>query len=645
MKELVQKIKNYDEDFSKEVLEYFDRQSNYLNFKIKKIKTNENNQVNNPSHEINFDCKNYWILGDINTGKTTFFDKLYDFFLNPFEYGSPIKNNIINNSTLHLQSELEDKILQITIKSNSDNKSVKILLNSNLDIKSLENYGLLNNNLNLINFITQKVDDDEFFKKTNFSISNFFNFSQNYLVDMNIIQIKKILENQFRDILDKKIKNEKNLASIELNITNVKDEIETVNEKLENIDLFLKKKDEINLYLDNYEKDKHLEDLMEEKKKLTKKIENLRNRLKRQKIVHRYEKKTFELTDKYIRDLYFEYNPYCPICGHYGTLKSFRDRLEEDQCYLCGLFQFDYLEDQDKENDDISVDNDSEKNLKIKIKELDNERLRKTEKINNLLDNKKEKEINQELKKALNFFYIDIIRPGFTIAEETKRKRKLKKNFEFLLKEKRQELDLSKNKKKKLSEKNEKFNTDIRTLKSAIEDIENEAEKQIKILINEIKDSISSYWKEITKDPIGDIFYNPEPKSLEYVTVSNNDKPWPNRIKNVKKDNQLSDSALNALRYSIHLSFLKVLYDNKKKLPLKAIIIDTPDFEINKSFFKVINEDFVKERDFQIIILTTNKEEQFQSWNEKRFDKYEKRKKMDSKVRQMMMDYYLNKKR
>ena len=141
------------------------------------------------------------------------------------------------------------------------------------------------------------------------------------------------------------------------------------------------------------------------------------------------------------------------------------------------------------------------------------------------------------------------------------------------------------------------------------------------------------------------MFYFSNSQSLQYVTVSNNNKPWPNPIRDIKKDNQLSDSALNALRYAIHLSFLKILYDERAYLPLKFIIIDTPDYEIDSAFYNVLEEDFIKKRNFQIIILTTSKSALFESWTSEKFEKYEKRKKMDKETRQMVIDYYLKPKK
>ena len=80
-------------------------------------------------------------------------------------------------------------------------------------------------------------------------------------------------------------------------------------------------------------------------------------------------------------------------------------------------------------------------------------------------------------------------------------------------------------------------------------------------------------------------------------------------------------------------------------LPLKFIIIDTPDYEIDSAFYNVLEEDFIKKRNFQIIILSTSKSAPFESWTTEKFEKYEKRKKMDKETRQMVIDYYLKPKK
>lgn len=641
--DLIKKIKKFDNILSEKIQKLSESKLDYQNFKIKKIRTNENNQVNNPSHEIDFDKENYWILGDINTGKTTYFDKIYDFFVRPMDYGSPIKTNILNSSTLALLNQVEDLEIILDIKSNSDRKVSEILINSNTN--DFQIYGLWENKLNLINFITQKTIDDEFFKQQDFNIGNFSDFSYNYLIKNNILQIFDEIQSSNNQIKQdiKTIENE--LISIDLNIINLENETKDLSERKYNIELFLNYTNEIRDYLENYKRDEEIENLMVAKKEILRKKKGLKNRLNREESTKKYENKVYKQTDKNIKDLYYELDPFCPICGNAQTLKAFKKKYDKASCYLCGEYKFDY-----EIKDTIKVVKKPEKvedgeNLVKKIDYLNDELTKIIKKININLNKKKKTEISNELRKLLNVYYLDLIRPGFSFNEEIQRKKELKENFEYLYKTKTKDLELYKKKKQTLTEKQKRSKNNFVQLKSVLEEIKTKQEDKIKKLFNKIIQSISEYWQRITNDPIGDMFYFSNSQSLQYVTVSNNNKPWPNPIRDIKKDNQLSDSALNALRYAIHLSFLKILYDEHAYLPLKFIIIDTPDYEINSAFYNVLEEDFIKKRNFQIIILSTSKSALFESWNSEKFEKYEKRRKMDKETRQMVIDYYLKPKK
>ena len=641
--DLIKKIKKFDNILGEKIQKLSESKLDYQNFKIKKIRTNENNQVNNPSHEIDFDKENYWILGDINTGKTTYFDKIYDFFVRPMDYGSPIKTNILNSSTLALLNQVEDLEIILDIKSNSDTKVSEILINSNTN--DLQIYGLWENKLNLINFITQKTIDDEFFKQQDFDIGNFSDFSYNYLIKNNILQIFDEIQSSKEQIKQdiKTIENE--LISIDLNIINLENETKDLSERKYNIELFLNYTNEIRDYLKNYKRDEEIENLMVAKKEILRKKKVLKNRLNREESTKKYENKVYKQTDKNVKDLYYELDPFCPICGNAQTLKAFKKKYDKASCYLCGEYKFDY-----EIKDTIKVEKKPEKvedgeNLFKKIDYLNDELTKIIRKININLNKKKKTEISNELRKLLNVYYLDLIRPRFSFDEEIQRKKELKENFEYLYKIKTKDLDVYKKKKQTLTEKQKRSKNNFVQLKSVLEEIKTKQQDEIKKLFNKIIQSISEYWQRITNDPIGDMFYFSNSQSLQYVTVSNNNKPWPNPIRDIKKDNQLSDSALNALRYAIHLSFLKIFYDERAYLPLKFIIIDTPDYEIDSAFYNVLEEDFIKKRNFQIIILTTSKSALFESWTSEKFEKYEKRKKMDKETRQMVIDYYLKPKK
>ncbi len=643
--DLLKNIKKFDNILSEKIQRLSDSKLDYQNFKVKKIRTNENNQVNNPSHKIDFNNNNYWILGDINTGKTTYFDKIYDFFVRPKDYGSPIKTNIMNRSTLELSNQAGDLEIILDIKSNSDRKVSEILFDSNSNTINMQIYGLLENKLNLINFITQKTINDEFFKQQNFNISNFSDFSYNYLIKNNILQIFNEIQSSKNRIKQNIKVIEKELISIDLNIINLESEIKDLSERKDNIELFLNHTNQIKDYLDNYQKDEEIEDLLATKKEILRKKKVLKSRQKREESTKKYENKVFKKTDEKIKELYYELDPFCPICGNAQTLKAFKKKFDKTSCYLCGEYTFDYeIKDTLEVEKNTQQVEDDDKLFK-RINYLKEELRKISRKINIKLNKKKKIEISNELRKLLNVYYLDLIRPGFSFDEEIQRKKELKENFEYLYNTKTKELEPIKNKKQNLTEEQKRNKNNLVQLKLVLEEIKTKQQDKIFKLLDKIGKSINDYWEKITNDPIGGMFYFSNSQSLQYITVSNNNKPWPNPIRDIKKDNQLSDSALNALRYAIHLSFLKILYDESANLPLKFIIIDTPDNEINSAFYNLLKEDFIEKREFQIILLSTSKSTPFESWSSERFEKYEKRKKMDKETRQMVLDYYLRPKK
>ncbi|MBD3350259.1 MAG: hypothetical protein GF364_02120, partial [Candidatus Lokiarchaeota archaeon] len=150
---VIEKLKKYSdaviEDTIQQLLKIKTSKYNYENLKIKKIITNENTSENNPAHSLNLDGNNFKIEGEIGMGKTTFFDKIYDIFIQPKKYGTPIKGWKNTSSLILKSSEVE---YQIDIKSNSVDRTSQLLINSQNDLNKLENLGILNNIVNCANF-------------------------------------------------------------------------------------------------------------------------------------------------------------------------------------------------------------------------------------------------------------------------------------------------------------------------------------------------------------------------------------------------------------------------------------------------------------------------------------------------------------
>ena len=127
------------------------------------------------------------------------------------------------------------------------------------------------------------------------------------------------------------------------------------------------------------------------KKEILRKKKSLKNRLNREESTKKYENKVYKQTDKNIKDLYYELDPFCPICGNAQTLKAFKKKYDEASCYLCGEYKFDYeIKDTIKVVNKPQKVNDGE-NLVKKIDYLNDELRKINRKIDINIKKKKKK--------------------------------------------------------------------------------------------------------------------------------------------------------------------------------------------------------------------------------------------------------------
>ncbi len=153
----------------------------FQNFKVQDIKTEGNHKVVNPPHKINFNCENFWIIGEIGRGKTTFFDKIYHFFCFNEKATSPIQD-LTTNLTIKLKNK---ESYNIVFNTYSKEKITVLRLDDYNESESsniLKKKGIIDNNLLKLNFISQNMQDDAIYN-SNLKVSNFFELNKEYFLD------------------------------------------------------------------------------------------------------------------------------------------------------------------------------------------------------------------------------------------------------------------------------------------------------------------------------------------------------------------------------------------------------------------------------------------------------------------------------
>ncbi len=117
----------------------------FKDLKISSIKTNENRRVDNPHHEIKIDNNNFLIIGEMGTGKTTCFDKIFHPFVSSDEIHSPIQGYLTD---LKIIFNNDAEQYNFVFKTSTSERKTKVLLNENDEEKSsslLNQIGLFSN--------------------------------------------------------------------------------------------------------------------------------------------------------------------------------------------------------------------------------------------------------------------------------------------------------------------------------------------------------------------------------------------------------------------------------------------------------------------------------------------------------------------
>ena len=603
----------------------------FQNFKVQDIKTVGNHKVVNPPHKINFNCENFWIIGEIGRGKTTFFDKIYHFFCFNEKATSPIQD-LTTNLTIKLKNK---ESYNIVFNTYSKEKITVLRLDDYNESESsniLKKKGIIDNNLLKLNFISQNMQDDAIYN-SNLKVSNFFELNKEYFLD----ERENRILNRFSEIIKEQTKLYKNLINqkfqINHTILNLSREIEKNEETLDNIQLFIENIEKIKDYINNLKVDNELRELYVKKKNIESEIFGQKSKLKKLNQIKKFgqEYSTRKKDDTFLRSLYVNYEPICPICSNFVSFNKFKTRYNSKNCYLCGDSSYDYIEQEES----ISDEKSNEKPKLANIKSLQyflnkkiNELKREKENIDKEINKFKQftQPIDQDLKEIINNNYLDLTRPRFSLDEEFNRKVELKNHYSELIQNQKELLN-NHQKKLEVLQKNEKLTRYVREiLNKNYESLKEKFEENIQAIFKNFIKDLRYYWSKLTNESIKTIIYNKNEDILKIAAVSTTGTRFFFNITSLRLTDQrhFSQGQSNALRFAIHFSIIKNLYEKFQKFPLKTIIIDEPPLGIKKELFNVIKEDLIPKLDFQFIILSTEKEELFLEWKEDNFKPYDR---------------------
>jgi hypothetical protein len=129
--ESLDRIKKADLPYLNDFLENFEdvitKESNFQDFKIKFIDAHENPRVDNPQVQRDLHEDKIIIHGEMGTGKTTFFDKIYHLFVDKDAPVSPIKKLTTDILIKLTNSEITEDLV---FKTNSRDKITYITFNN-----------------------------------------------------------------------------------------------------------------------------------------------------------------------------------------------------------------------------------------------------------------------------------------------------------------------------------------------------------------------------------------------------------------------------------------------------------------------------------------------------------------------------------
>ena len=641
----------YLEDLALDLEKISTQKLNFQDLKIKYIKTNANRQVDNPSHEIDFNKNNFFIIGEMGTGKTTFFDKVCHAFVSQEEILSPIQNYVTDIKIILKNEKKEYSLVFKT--STTEPKKTNFYLNDydqETSLELLRQMGLVSNHINQILFISQLPKDDKLFEGLP-DIENLNSFSELFY-DPIERQLNSILAKKKTDLKELKLELMNERTQLENILIDLNSDIEEYKSSFENINDFIENFDRIETVIDELKINTELKNEFSKKREISKKILDLKKKIEKINNLKQLEKKTKITSIDKIKELYIEYNPICPICSDLISLKTFQKRYNKELCFLCSDSKYSYSDSKETPNYDDSEIFYSELYLNYdeKIKVLKEDKANIEKKIQNIkLETRRE--IPEKLIEIMSNFYIDINRPGFSLNEELKRQIKLKDNYKKLIAQKEEEITKIKYRLRVSLDHENRIREALNILKRNYDVIQNDLRKETnKFFMNFIND-ITNFWQNISQEEKKNIEYLPNKKCLAVVTVSKNRKSRVTPISTIKpkkKRRRLSNSQLNALRYSIHFSLLKNLLKKYEKLPIRSILIDDPDNECRESLLDFLENDFLSKYNFQAIILTTESEEIKKRindfWHYWKFDKNEELENIGSTSYQISLQSYLNQK-
>ena len=373
---------------------------------------------------------------------------------------------------------------------------------------------------------------------------------------------------------------------------------------------------------------------LDEKKKIQDKIFEQESKIKKFNQIKKFEKNypSKKQEDKaFMKSLYINYGPLCPICSNFISMDSFQKRYNSDKCYLCGDSPYDFIEKEetidgeDTEVESIIIDL---KSLQYFLNNKKNELIKEKEKIENNIKEHKQftQPIDNEVKKIINQNYLDLTRPGFSIEEELNRKKELKNHYSELVNSQKEILNDHEEKIDFLQQKKESLIKIKKILEKSYQTLKDKLDAKIKNIFKKFINDLRSLWSKLTDDPLRTIIYDRNDDLLIIGAVSTSGSRFLFNIKSLKlkkEERHFSHSQSNALRFAIHFSLIKNLFEKYEKFPLKTVFIDAPPTGIKERLYKIIKEDFLNKLDFQFIIFSKEKEEPFLNWNEEEFLPYE----------------------
>ncbi len=637
-------------NISQRLKEIKTRKIKFKNFKFNLIKSESNYQVDNPSHIVSAECKNVLINGDMGTGKTTFFDKLLHLFYNWELNMSPLQG-LVTDITIELRNGKEE---HHHIKFTSSGKARKLLVDEYNDITSLQilkDLGLIENDLVPIFFIGQRPEN--FLPLAEFG-DNFSRFKQ-YFYHFTDKEILEVFKENLKNVRKTVNQNQELMVHYNNAILDLNFEIEDLSEKDKDIKFFIENFSEIQNKLQFLKNDEVLLQKVSEKKEIEREISDIKRKRIKIENLSKIEIPSAKLLKKekpdtyhFRYDLYVNYPNRCPICANFLSFDRFYKAVDKKRCFLCRSENFQYPE----YSPNVKELSGSEKDGLGSYGELDY-----SIQINKMQKRKAEieKEI-EEIKTKANFwksqhdtdvlkimskFYRDLNRSNFSMDEEYSRQNEVfKNNKEILLMKQKQKTDFI-SKIETLKVRDKENQTLLNSLKKYYDAFTKQVEEELSKNFDQFKLDIEYFWAKLSADNIKSIVV--KDNKLYAVTFNEKGTSRPIQINSLihKTQKRISESQLNVLRYAIHLSLIKNFVEKYSDVPLRTIIIDDPDTKGIYRFMILLEEEFSKSLDFQIITLTSENIKDL-PWKNEFFTRNEKNLKKDESTYQASLDEFLN---